>query len=93
MSLFGERWEPNTVTSWLIVAQSFGLVLAGVALGPGAVVALIRVLKHLLFQVSTTDPETFVDIVLLFILMAITASYLPAYRDTGVDPMASLRLE
>jgi len=78
---------------WLIVGQGFGLVLAGVAIGIGGAFALTRVMKALLFHVSATDPYTFAGIALLFILVALAASYVPARRAVGIDPMAALRCE
>ncbi|HSU59533.1 MAG TPA: ABC transporter permease [Bryobacteraceae bacterium] len=78
---------------WLIVGQGFGLVLAGVAIGIGGAFALTRVMNALLFHVSATDPYTFAGIALLFILVALAASYVPARRAVGIDPMAALRCD
>jgi predicted permease len=77
----------------LVVGQGFGLALAGVAAGVGGAVALTRVMKDLLFHVSATDPATFVGIALLFILVALAASYIPARRATRIDPMDALRVD
>ncbi len=65
---------------------------AGLAIGIGAAFALTRVMEKLLFDVSATDPATFVGIAVLFVLVALAASYLPARRAAGVDPMAALRV-
>jgi ABC-type antimicrobial peptide transport system permease subunit len=77
----------------LVVGQGLGLALAGVAAGVGGAVALTRVMKGLLFHVSATDPATFAGIALLFILVALAASYIPARRATRIDPMVALRYE
>jgi predicted permease len=77
----------------LVVGQGLALAVVGVALGLGAAVALTRVMKELLFQVSSTDPATFVGIALLFVVVALAASYIPARRATKVDPMVALRYE
>jgi putative ABC transport system permease protein len=77
----------------LVVGQGFGLALAGVAAGMGGAFALTRVMKGLLFQVSATDPATFAGIALLFILVALAASYIPARRATRIDPMEALRVD
>lgn len=76
----------------LVVGQGLGLAVAGVALGIAGALALTRVMKSLLFHVSPTDPATFAGVALLFLLVALAASYIPARRATRVDPMAALRV-
>ncbi len=75
----------------LVVAQGFGLALAGVAVGLGGAYGLTRLMESLLFHVSATDPATFVGVALLFLFVAVAASYIPARRATRIDPMAALR--
>ncbi|HYL73612.1 MAG TPA: ABC transporter permease [Bryobacteraceae bacterium] len=75
----------------LVLGQGLGLTLAGVVLGIGGAFALTRVMKTLLFQVSATDPLTFAGIALLFVIVALAASYIPAWRASRIDPMAALR--
>ncbi|MGH9402899.1 MAG: FtsX-like permease family protein, partial [Terriglobia bacterium] len=77
----------------LVAGQGLGLALVGVAIGLGGAVALTRVMKALLFQVSATDPATFVGIALVFALVALLACYIPARRAMKVDPMEALRHE
>ena len=76
----------------LMLRQGFGLTLVGVAIGTGAAFALTRVMKSMLFHVSAADPATFFGIALLFIAVALVASYIPARRATQIDPMTALRV-
>jgi putative ABC transport system permease protein len=76
----------------LVLGQGLGLSLAGVAIGIGGAFALTRVMKGFLFQVSATDPTTIVGVALLFVVVALVASYIPARRATRIDPMAALRV-
>src|ERR1039457_1195601 len=75
----------------LVLGQGLGLALAGVALGIGGAFALTRVMEGLLFHISPTDPVTFAGIGLLFVVVALAASFIPAHRATRIDPMSALR--
>jgi putative ABC transport system permease protein len=77
----------------MVIWRGMSLTLIGVALGLAAALALTRVLKNLLFEVSPTDPATFSVIALLLICVALIASYIPARRATMVDPLQALRHE
>lgn len=72
-----------------------GLLLAGIGVGCGLVVAaaLTRLMSALLFQISPLDPITYCAVPLVLISAALLASYLPARRATGVDPVDALRIE
>jgi putative ABC transport system permease protein len=69
------------------------LALIGVTIGLAAALALTRVMKNLLFEVSATDPATFALIALLLAAVALIASYIPARRATKVDPLLAIRHE
>jgi predicted permease len=76
----------------LVVGRSFRLALAGVAIGIAGAFGLTRLMQSLLFQVSATDPTTFVTVALLFLCVALVASYIPARRATRIDPVTALRI-
>ena len=76
----------------LILGQGLAMVMAGISIGAGGAFALTRVMKNLLFHVNATDPATFLGIALLFAIVALAASYIPARRAARIDPMAALRV-
>jgi putative ABC transport system permease protein len=77
----------------MVIWRGLRLTLAGVALGLAASLALTRVMKNLLFEVSATDPTTFALLALLLVGVALIASYIPARKATKVDPLIALRSE
>ncbi len=77
----------------LVVKRGMALASIGVALGLAASFASTRLMKALLFDVSTTDPLTFAGIPLLLVLVALAACLIPARRAAKVDPMVALRYE
>jgi putative ABC transport system permease protein len=77
----------------LVMKQGLKLTLMGVAIGLAGALAVTRVLNHLLFGVSATDPVTFSAVTFLLLAVALFACWLPAHRATTVDPMIALRTE
>ena len=73
----------------------YGLALAGmgVAIGLGAAVGLMRLMKSLLFGISPLDPLTYAAVPVVLVAAAVLASYLPARRAAAVDPAETLRAE
>jgi predicted permease len=77
----------------LILRQSGTLTAAGVALGLFASFALVRLTSSHVFGLRTSDPLTFLAVAVLLSVVALGASYVPAWRATKVDPMMALRYE
>jgi ABC-type antimicrobial peptide transport system permease subunit len=76
-----------------VIRQGMAPVVTGMTIGLGASVALTRLMKSLLFEVSATDPTTFVVSAMLLALVAFLACWIPARRATKVDPLVALRSE
>jgi len=77
----------------MFIGQGVALALIGVACGLAGAAALTRLLGSLLFDVSPLDPLTYAAVSLGLIAAAIVASYIPAVRAMGVDPIEALRSE
>ncbi len=67
--------------------------LLGVAAGILGAAALSRVLRGILYEISPTDPATFLTVPVLLLAAAFLACALPAARAARTDPMAVLRDE
>ncbi len=77
----------------MIVRQAMLLAGVGIVVGLAAAYGLTRFLATLLFNVKPTDPVVFVSVTVLFALVALMASYLPARRALRVDPVVALRVQ
>jgi len=75
----------------LMVGQGMKPALLGVALGLSGAAALTRLMKTMLFEMSATDPLTFVVVAALLAFVALLACWIPARRATKVDPAVALR--
>jgi putative ABC transport system permease protein len=76
-----------------ILRGAFSMLIVGLAAGLAGAVALTRVLKSLLFQVSALDPAALAVACVLMTLIGILAAWIPASRAARVDPMTVLRDE
>ncbi len=84
--------QPGRVIA-MILRETAGLVSAGLALGAILAYAASRLINSRLYGVAPQDPLTLVLAAGLLVLVALSASYLPAQRASSLDPMAALRQE
>jgi putative ABC transport system permease protein len=74
-----------------VMSEALGTAVAGVALGIVLAALTTRFVRTMLFGVGAADPAVFAAASVLLLTAALLASYLPARRAAGVDPIASLR--
>jgi predicted permease len=77
----------------LVIGQSLRMTIIGLMLGLLGALAGARYLSGMLFGVAPTDVTTFGAVAGLFVIVALVAVYIPAYRATRVDPLIALRCE
>ena len=77
----------------LVFGQSLGMLLIGVVIGLAGAFALTRLMRTLLFEITSTDPLTYVSVIGLLTAVALLACYIPARRAAKVDPLIALRYE
>jgi putative ABC transport system permease protein len=76
-----------------VLGQGMRLAALGVLLGAIAAGAAATAMSKLLFGIRALDPVAFLSAVMLLLLVALAASYLPARRAARVDPIVALRYE
>jgi ABC-type lipoprotein release transport system permease subunit len=77
----------------LVLRNGISLALIGAAVGVAGALATTRVMSSLLFGVAPTDLVTFAAVVVVLVIVALLACYIPARRATKVDPLVALRYE
>jgi ABC-type antimicrobial peptide transport system permease subunit len=76
-----------------MVRQVGALAVAGILLGLGGAVATTPLIGSLLLDVSPNDPASFAVVSVLLAVIAIVATWIPAWRASNVDPLVALRHE
>ena len=77
----------------LVVRQGMTLALIGSAFGLAGAGVLTRVLRGQLFNVTPTDPVTFVAVPAALVVVALIACVVPARRAVSVDPATAIRAD
>jgi predicted permease len=84
--------QPRRVLQ-MVLGEASWMVVIGVIAGLAAALALGRLIASMLYGLKPWDPATFAIASTLLILVAVGASWIPARRAAGVDPMKALRHE
>jgi putative ABC transport system permease protein len=75
----------------VVVRDALTLAVIGVALGTSVALPVTRLLSGLLYEISPTDPATFVGVGVLVVVVAAVAAWFPARRATRIDPAMTIR--
>lgn len=72
-----------------------GMFLTAIGFGVGLLISLfgMNLLSGFLYDITATDPVTFLVVTLLMTLVALAACYIPTRRAMNINPMAALRNE
>jgi len=79
------------VVRGMIVRQGMAVTAAGLVVGLLGAYALSRFMGALLFQVDPDDPTTFGSVSVVLLLVSLAATWIPAARAAGTDPVSALR--
>jgi ABC-type antimicrobial peptide transport system permease subunit len=77
----------------MVIGGGMKLTLIGVAIGLAGAVGLAQLVKSMLFDVTPSDPASYVATAIVLLVVAAVASYVPARRAMRVDPLAALTHE
>jgi predicted permease len=77
----------------LVVSHALWPTLAGIVAGMAGAVTATRVVASMLYGVTPLDPVTFAGAALVLVGVALAATYVPARRAAGIDPIMSLRYD
>jgi putative ABC transport system permease protein len=76
-----------------VLRQGLRLCITGLAIGLISAIGLRVAIRPLLYQVSATDPLTFLGVAAVLLLVGTIAAWIPANRAAHLDPMRALRLD
>ena len=77
----------------MILRESTWVTAAGLVAGVAAALGLVRLVKSMLYGIAPYDPVTLGCAVTVMLGVAVMASWIPARRAAGVEPMEALRHE
>jgi ABC-type antimicrobial peptide transport system permease subunit len=78
---------------WLVTKEGLYLIVPGVMFGVLMALAATKAIASQLFGVGANDWATLAGMVLLLLVVALVACWIPARRASRVDPIIALRHE
>jgi predicted permease len=86
----GAQWSDVIV---LVLRQALMVSCGGIAVGSVAALSLARIMRGLLYGITSTDPVTFIGVPLLLLAISVLAAFMPAQKASRTDPVITLRYE
>ena len=77
----------------MILRESTWITGVGIAVGLAAALALTRLVRSMLYGVTSSDPTALAGGVVLLLAVALVATWIPARRAASVQPIDALRHE
>ena len=77
----------------LMLRESIRPVIVGLMVGMCLAVGVSYLLRGVLYGLNTIDAPSIITVSVLFLAIALLASYMPSRRAMRVDPMVALRYE
>jgi putative ABC transport system permease protein len=75
----------------MVLGESLAMIFVGVGVGTLAAVAAGRILNRLVEGMRSADASTFAITILILVIAALFASFVPARRASRIDPATALR--
>ena len=77
----------------MVLRQGMTLAGLGIAIGLVSAFGLTQLMQSLLYQVTSSDPITYLVVPVALLVVTLVASYVPALRATRVSPTMALRIQ
>jgi ABC-type antimicrobial peptide transport system permease subunit len=74
----------------MVIRRALRLALTGILIGIASALLLTGFLDTLLYDVSSSDPTTFVAVPLILLVVALASTWIPARRALRMDPREAL---
>ena len=78
---------------WMVVHQSLIRITLGLLIGLGAALALTRLMTGILYETVPSDLMTYVIVLAVLALAAVSATLVPSIRATRIDPKTAILTE
>ena len=76
-----------------VLRGALSLATLGLVLGVAGALVAARLIASFLFGVGSTDPATYAGVAGIIAVVTLLASYVPARRAAGIDPITALRVD